>query len=202
MFNLKNLFTRALLALMLVTGAGAASAGPIYHVTIDTSGLAGSVFLDVVFSGDATTGGAATATLNNFSGNFVTDLGADMLYGDASGNVASTVLLGNVGGYAELLQLVSLGGKFGFDLRFDLAPEGDGTILGIALLNAETGAYVGLDGNLAQFELVPGAEIGVSADNAFATITTVSEVPEPSVLAMLALGLALMAWTARARRMH
>jgi hypothetical protein len=202
MFNLKNLFTRALLALMLVTGAGAASAGPIYHVTIDTTSLTGQGVFDFMFLGDATSAGAASATLSNFSGNFVTDMGADMLFGDAIGNVASTVLLGNAGGYAELLQLANLGGKFGFDLRFEVAPAGDSTTLGIALLNAEMDAYLGLDGNLVQFELVPGAEIGVSADNAFGTVTTVSEVPEPASLAMLALGLALMAWTARARRMH
>jgi hypothetical protein len=60
MFKLKNLFTRALLALMLVTGAGVASAGPIYHVTIDTAGLSGSGVFDFLFSGDAMTAGAAT----------------------------------------------------------------------------------------------------------------------------------------------
>jgi hypothetical protein len=62
MFNLKNLFTRALLALMLVSSAGVASAGPICHVTIDTTGLSGSGVFDFLFSGDAVTAGAARAT--------------------------------------------------------------------------------------------------------------------------------------------
>jgi hypothetical protein len=198
MFNPKNLFTRALLALMLVSGAGVASAGPVYHVTIDTTGLSGSGVFDFLFSGDAVTAGAATATLSNVSGDF----GAGKAYGDASGSVASNLVFGNSGGYAELLQVANLGGVFGFDLRFDLAPAGDGTTFGIALYNEALDAYLGIEGNLAQFELVPGGVIGVADDNALARIGIVSEVPEPAAVALLALGLALMAWTARARRMQ
>jgi opacity protein-like surface antigen len=197
MFNLKNLFTRALLALMLVSGAGAAAAGPIYHVTIDTAGLSGTGVFDFLFSGDATSAGEATVTLSNPSGDF----GANEAFGDIRSG-GSSLVLGNTGGYAELLQTVNLGGVFGVDLRFDVAPAGDGTTLGIALYNEALDAYLGLEGNLAQFELVPGGMIGVSDDNALTRIVAVSEVPEPAAIALLALGLALMAWTARARRMH
>jgi hypothetical protein len=49
---------------------------------------------------------------------------------------------------------------------------------------------------------VPGGVIGVSDDNALTRIGIVSEVPEPAAVALLALGLALMAWTARTRRMQ
>lgn len=196
MFNLKNLFTHALLALMLVTGAGAASAGPVYHVTIDTTSLSGSGVLDFLFSGDATTAGPATATLSNFSG----DLASGSLYGDASGSAGTSVVFDNVNGEAGLLQFVNLGGLFGFDLRFDLAPAGDATTFGIALYDAAFNGYLGINGNLAQFELVPGSVIGVSADNALTSIAIASEVPEPATLASLALGLALMGSTLRARR--
>jgi hypothetical protein len=161
MFNLKNLFTRALLALMLVSGAGVASAGPMYHVTIDTAGLSGSGVFDFLFSGDAVTAGAATATLSNFSGDF----GTGEAHGDASGSVASTLVCGNSGGYAELLQVANLGGVFGFDLRFELAPAGDNTAFGIALYNDALDAYLGIECKLAQFELVAGGAIGVSDDN-------------------------------------
>lgn len=198
MFNLKNLFTRALLAFMLVTGAGAAAAGPIYHVTIDTTDLSGTGFFDFVFSGNGATAGPATATLSNFSGPFV----SGMLYGDANGSVASTLVLGNVGGYAELFQMATLGGSFGFDLRFDVAPAGDSTTLGIALYNEAQDAYLGIEGNLAQFELVPGGALGVSDDNALTRIGIVSEVPEPAAMALLLIGLALMGSTLRARRKH
>ena len=196
MFNLKTLFTRALFAFMLVTGAGAASAGPIYHVTIDTTGLSGTGLFDFVFSGNGAAAGPATATLSNFSGVF----GSGEAYGDTSGGIASTLVFGNAGGYAELLQMATLGGTFGFDLRFDVAPAGEGTTLGIALYNEALDAYLGIEGNLAQFDLVPGGVIGVSDDNALARIGMVSEVPEPAAIAMLVLGLALMGWTLRARR--
>ena len=66
MFNLKNLFTRALLALMLVGGAGAASAGPVYRVTIDSSSVAGSGVFDFSFLG-FDTAADATAVLSNFA---------------------------------------------------------------------------------------------------------------------------------------
>lgn len=78
MFNLKNLFARAMLALMLLTGAGAASAGPTYQVTIDTQGLSGIGQLDFAFLG-LESAGAATAYLSNFSGDF----GDFVLEGDA-----------------------------------------------------------------------------------------------------------------------
>jgi hypothetical protein len=53
-----------------------------------------------------------------------------------------------------------------------------------------------------QFELVPDGVTGVSDDNALTRIGIVSEVPEPAAFALLALGLALMARTARRRRMQ
>lgn len=196
MFNLKNLFARALFAFMLVTGAGAAVAGPMYHVTIDTRDLTGSGVFDFLLYGDATSIGAATATLSNFSGDF----GTGETYGDASGGVGSTLVLDNVNGYAGLLQAANLGGIFGFDLRFDVAPAGDSTILGIALYNTALDDYIGIQGNLAQFELVPGGAIGVSDDNALTRIDAVSEVPEPATLASIMLGLTLMGSTLRARR--
>ncbi|MBD8531250.1 MULTISPECIES: NF038129 family PEP-CTERM protein [unclassified Massilia] len=195
MFNLKNLFTRALLALMLVTGAGAASAGPTYHVTIDTTSLSGTGFLDFLFSGDANSSGPATATVSNFSGNGT----GVTTYGDVT-PTATGAIFDNVNGFAEALIGVNLGGLFNFDLSFDVAPAGDGTTFSFALLNPTQDGYLGVDGDLAQFQLMPGSDTTVSSANALTSIALVSEVPEPATMASLMFGLALMGSTLRARR--
>jgi len=193
MWNLKNLFARALLALMLATGAGAASAGPIYQVTIDTRGMDGTGLLDFAFLG-LESSGAATAYLSGFSGAF----GDFVLEGDASGSRETGIVLGNGSGFNDYLQAVTLGDLFRFTVRFDVAPEGDGTTLGVALYNDDLSAYLGVEGNLAQFDLMPGSAIVVSADN---PLTRVSEVPEPASMAVM-MGLMLLGWTLRRRRMR
>lgn len=194
MFNLKNLFARAMLALMLVTGAGAASAGPTYQVTIDTHGLSGTGMLDFAFLG-LESAGAATAYLSNFSGAF----GDFVLEGDASGDRDSGILLGNAVFFNDYLQTVTLGGVFRFNVMFDFAEEGDGMTLGVALYDEFFTTYLGTEGNLVQFDLMPGSGVTVSAAEG---LSRVAEVPEPASMAMLLAGLMLLGWTLRQRRMR
>ena len=194
MFNLKNLFARAMLALMLVTGAGAASAGPTYQVTIDTQGLSGIGQLDFAFLG-LESAGAATAYLSNFSGDF----GDFILEGDASGDRETGITLGNSVFFNDYLQAVNLGGVFRFNVMFDFAGEGDGMTLGVALYDELITTYLGTEGNLVQFDLMPGSGVTVSAADG---VARVAEVPEPASMAMLLAGLMLLGWTLRQRRMR
>lgn len=193
MFNLKNLFTRALLALMLVTGAGAASAGPVYHVTVDTRGHTGTGVLDFVFFGYE---GAppATAMLSNFTGDYGSETTVE---GNVRGDIDSGVVLG-LGDWVSLFaQSVDLGGRFGFDLAFDVGTEGEPLSFSVGMFSDTLATYLGEQGTLLQFELTPGQPDVYLAD---AALVNVSEVPEPASLASLALGMAMMGWSLRARR--
>ncbi|QNA99333.1 NF038129 family PEP-CTERM protein [Massilia sp. Se16.2.3] len=193
MFKLKNLFTRALLALMLATGAGAALAGPTYHVTVDTRGYEGSGTLDFLFLGYDT-----SAPGNAFLSNFTGDYGSDSAFeGDASGAIDSGVVLGTSDWYNSFAQSVNLGGRFGFDLRFDVGPAGGPLGFSVGLFSDALGQYLGADATPVSFELSPGQPDLIALD---ASLVRVAEVPEPAGMAQLALGLALMAWTARQRR--
>ena len=191
MFNLKNLFTRALLALMLVTGAGAALAGPTYHVTIDTAGYDGTGALDFELFGYETSADA-TAYLSNFTGDF----GSASDASGATGSIASGIVLGPRD-YTWFRQAVNLGQRFSFDLRFDVAAPGEPVGFSAALYSDALDRYLGDIGSLVVVELTPGQPDLVLVD---ASLATISEVPEPATFASLALGLALMGSTLRARR--
>lgn len=186
MFNLKNLFTRALLALMLATGAGAALAGPVYHVTIDSKGYSGSGLLDFQFS-TYVPSDDATVFLSNFTGD----------YTGATGELAAGVLVGAVDGFGYFAQTLELGGRFGFDVRFDSGAFSEGVALSVGLLEIASDKWLGETGTLALIQLTPGEPNLAEVDAGFARA---SEVPEPATLASILLGLTLMGSTLRARR--
>ncbi|MFC5480671.1 NF038129 family PEP-CTERM protein [Massilia suwonensis] len=185
MFNLKNLFTRALLALMLLTGAGAALAGPTYHVTIDSTGYSGTGLLDFQFSTYVPSDDTAVF-LSNFTGD----------YTDASG-LAAGVLVGATDGFGYFAQTLNLGGRFGFDARFDSGAMSEGVALSVGLFSDELEQWLGTSGTIALIQLTPGEPSFVEVDTGFASA---SEVPEPATLASIMLGLTLMGSTLRARR--
>ncbi|WP_312515718.1 NF038129 family PEP-CTERM protein [Massilia sp.] len=192
MFNIKNLFLRALLALSIAVGAPAALAGPVYHVSLDTSSLAGSTgFLDLGFLG-LETPNPTFARLNNFSGDF---FGAPILEGDAVGDVASGVVLGNRTGFNYFDQAVRFGGLLSFDVSFETEYELIGTTLSVALLDSDFLNYLGAEAHLLTIDVMANtpAVIDVLAPG----LVSVAEVPEPGDWLLLATGLFLLAATRR-----
>jgi hypothetical protein len=193
--SINAFFARMLVALLLVSGSGAALAGPIYRVSVDTSTWSGSGYLDLTLTG-LDNALPVTATVSNFKGSFG---GTSSTQGQVSGDVASVLSLAQGPSFNELLQEIDFGGIFSFDVSFEI-PQGalDGSNFGVALVNASQSAYAaGTDGDIAAIALMPGARDAIWADQRFASI---AEVPEPGSAAIVVLGLLLVGWSrARAR---
>jgi hypothetical protein len=191
---LNKLSARLLFALMLACGMAQASAES-YHVSIDTSTLAGREgYLDFLFLGLANAD-PVQAKLSNFAGDFTSPSFAQ---GQVAGSLASQLTIGNGDAWNEFAQWARLGGTLSFDVSFSQPPGSGsggtvaGTTLSIALLDAGLN-YLGAAGDIVTFALLPAAVTAVSTDAAYATVSNVSPVPEPASYLMLAAGLLLMA---------
>ena len=196
---------RAVLAAVLAPSSSLALADPLsYHVEIDTSQFSGAGFLDFAFIAGNSPVPGASATLSNFSGAF----GAlESQEGNVSGSVPGTLTFGNSGAYNDWFHNVPLGGKFAFNVAFGgdfLNTAGNaGTTFGVGLLDASAGSYLGnVNGNLVQFELTPvnGGLPASIAGSTYASIASISAVPEASEWMMLTGGLALIGFALRRRQ--
>lgn len=187
---------RALVAASLFCGAGHATAGPLYHVAIDTRTLPGTGgYLDFLFSGPASRA-TPSATISNVEGAF--DEGDSFAWGSPQGSLASTLVLGNFDEFGEWLRF---GGVLSFDLAFAGLddPAAPGIDLSVALLGADQFSYApGTSGNLLTFSLQAGAPDGVTSEPGLASVVAV---PEPASLALVASGFGLLAGVLRRRRL-
>ncbi|SFV11164.1 NF038129 family PEP-CTERM protein [Pseudoduganella namucuonensis] len=196
MNHLKDLLARLMLAVFLMSGAGAASAGPLYSVSIDTSTLgSGPAYLGLYFLGLANAA-PATATVSNLAGALA---GAPSVTGTVGGSLPGALVFGNANGGGELVQGITLGGVFSFNLSFTLGAGDAGTTFGWALFNDTS--YLGADGDLGTMSLQPGA----APDEMFllsnaSSLSDVQVVPEPSTLSLMLLAGLVMAVGARRRR--
>lgn len=187
MTNLKTLFSRALLALSLL--AGAATASPIYHVAVDTTGTTGDGYMQIDFLPFATTD-VLTATISGLDGAFTGT--PDLTHVTQTGNTFTF----SSDAFSEFFQSLLLGGKFGFDVSFGGVPaDGGSTTFAVSLLNG-AGDYLAFPA--AQITLAAGESPAIATDAAFAAVT-VNAVPEPADWMLVATGLILLGALRRRR---
>ena len=203
--TLNRTLRHAVLAALLAGSSSLALADPLaYRVEIDTSQFSGAGFLDFAFIAGNRPAPGASAVLSNFSGAFGALASQE---GHVSGSVPGTLTFGNGGAYNDWFHNVTLGGKFAFNVAFGgdfLNTSGNaGTAFGVGLLDYTGMAYLGnANGNLVQFELTPlnGGLPASIAGSTYASIASISAVPEASEWMMLTGGLALIGLALRRRQ--
>ena len=180
---LKSLMARWLLALTVACCAAPASA-EVYHVSIDTSALAGQeAYLDFLLLG-LSSAARATVQISNLTGDFAA---ASFALGDASANGAQ-LRIGNGDSWNEYGRWAHLGGTLSFDASIDaISGGGAGSTLSVTLLDAGLN-YLGLQGDYVTFALQPGSAAAISAS----AEVSISAVPEPAAYLMFAAGLLLL----------
>jgi hypothetical protein len=190
---LKSLILRAIVALLMFSGSGHVLASPVYHVSIDSSGLSGQGYLDFLFLGLGSAA-AADVRLTNFTGDFDR---STTTASNADGSLDAGVTIHNDTGWNEFGQLANFGGLFTFDVQFNVAddPAAAGSSLSIALLDPDLIHYFnGTAGDMVTFQVAPGQPASFTvSDNA-------AVVPEPAPLAQMATGLVLLFGTLRRNR--
>ena len=194
--SFKNFLAKLLLALSLAGVAGAATAGPIYKVNIDTSSLgSGTAYLGLYLLG-LTDSAPATATVTGLTGSFA---GPAMLTGSVSGGGLDPLVFTNANGGGDYVQAINLGGTFLFDVSFAMSPGPVGTTFGWALFNDVQ--YLGADGDLGNIFLTPSAPLSqqLSLVTAQSAVGAVTVVPEPSSVALMLLAGLLLAAALRRR---
>ncbi|HEX8612579.1 MAG TPA: NF038129 family PEP-CTERM protein [Telluria sp.] len=198
MFNFKTFVKQALLAATLALGVGSASAGPTYHVDIDTTNYAGAGSIDFWLS-SFTGATGATATVSNFAGK----LGAETFrFGSVAGALPVSASFDNSESFSSVTHAVTLGNKFGFDVNFSgdfLTVPGFASTFSVAMYDA-VGNYLVQPDFLIEFSLTP-ATFDEAASVSYSAARNVRvSVPEPSDMLLVMTGLGLVALVRRRSR--
>jgi hypothetical protein len=199
MFNFTTFARKALLAVALVIGSGAALAGPVYQVTIHTQAYSGESGLLDFSLGNYGGSPLAIAQMWNFSGAFSDEFDRTS---NVSGDLAGGIAMDNTRASNYWTQGVILGDDFSFNLRFsgdyETADSAWDTLFAVVLYDASLTQMWAIP---AQIDLVPafnGAPLAelVQAD----ADTDISVVPEPSQLLLVLSALALAGLALRRSR--
>jgi hypothetical protein len=196
---------RILILSAVVLACGATlGAGPLYRVTVDTSGLTGGGYIDLAFDKANSDALSATATIIDFSSiGFTFNNGLNGSLGSVTGSLASPPLvIGNDGGANNYFDqgVTTWGSSFNFLVEFG------GPAIGAAspdvsdfLVTLFDGDFIPLDG-----DTVTGAvaDITVGTDGGLTTqhtkVAALAAVPEPAT--WLTGGLAALALLARRKK--
>lgn len=202
MGQLKRLRASAFVAFMVWQPFSDVFAAMSYSVHVDTTMLSGmSGYIDLQFNPGDVTAPTALADLANFSGN-LTFNDAPIVEGDVTGAWPGALLFGNGAALNAELQPVTWGSGFNFDVIFsgdyETALGGSATRFSLGLLDSNLDPLATVDpvGTILQFELMPGGAVIATtfdADSAgTSSIVTLSAVPVPAALPLLASALALL----------
>jgi len=192
MFTPTSTFARSLLALALLAGSAAAMAAPTYHVSIDSTGQSGNGELILAFLTEDPAP-TAVASVTGLSGAL---LGTGTAYNDATVDFGAHTLRLPSGQNGYLFD-VALGGKFSFDVGFNVDNVAYEAIFGAALSDLDGNYLTGTD--LVDITLSPDSAIQAVANPAYASVEAVSAVPEPSTLLSMVTGLGLLGFGLRRR---
>lgn len=212
MGQLKRLKASAFVALMASQIFSAAFAATSYAVNVDTGTLSGtSGYIDLQFNPGDLTAPTALADLANFNGS-LTFNGSPTVDGDVTGAWPGAVLFGNSAALNAALQPVTFGSGFNFDVTFsgdyETAFGGSATRFSLGLLDSNLDPLATIDpiGTILQFELTPGGAVTATTfdadSNGTASVVTLSAVPLPAALPLLASALALLSLTRRRKEPH